>query len=304
MTNLVLQKDGGVEPAALVEKAKAVFDSLDVSETTRKDYATRITLFLGFVQKQDFHINSYIEFKRYLEKRTDYTVATKNKYLATAKVFLKEINRIGFLPADITQNVRLFSQNKKHKREGLTDAEMIRVVEEIKGLPDTPRNARTRALFCLLAFQGLRQIEILRLDVSDVDLVNKVALVRGKGSDDKEPVYLAPKTVEALRGYLRANKIGSGALFRSLGNRHSKRLSSMTIKREFKGVFDEAEVKKTVHGFRHFYITRLLQNLDVRDVRKFSRHRSLEMLIVYDDELDIRHKLTEVFACFESFNGL
>lgn len=285
-----------IEPRA---KAEQVFNSLDVSETTRKDYASRIGLFLRLVEKDGFNRNSYLGFKRYLEARTDFTVATKNKYLATAKVFLRELNRLGAVPADITQNIKLFSQSKKHKRDGLSDKDILAVVAKIRTLPDTPRNTRLRALFCLLAFQGLRQIEIIRLDVGDVDFTNKVAFVRGKGSDDKELVHLAPETTKAIRDYIRFNKVGSGALFKSLGNRRSERLSSMTIKREFKGIFNELGVEKTTHGFRHYYITTLLKSLDVRDVRKFSRHRSLEMLIVYDDEVDIKHKADDVFKCFE-----
>jgi len=290
-----------IEVKDLHFQARKIFDSLDVSETTRKDYSARIGMFIDFIHKEGFRVNSYLEYKRYLEKRTDYTISTKNKYLATAKIFLKETNRLGLIPMDITQNIRLFSQNKKHKREGLTDREMKRVVEQLNTLPDTPQHARLRALFCLLAFQGLRQIEIVRLDVGDVDLPNKVAFVRAKGADDKEPVYLAPATVEALRRHLKLNKVGSGAVFKSLGNRKSKRLSTMTIKREFQTLFVEVGVQKTVHGFRHFYVTKLLQSLEVRDVRKFSRHKSLEMLIVYDDEIDVREKMEDVFACFEGF---
>lgn len=285
----------------LTDKAKTVFDSLDVSEGTRKDYSARISMFVDFIQQHGFDVNTYLKYKRHLEKRTDYTISTKNKYLATARVFLKELNRLGFIPADITQNIRLFSQNKKHKREGLTDKDISKVVTQLNQLPETPQHARVRALFCLLTFQGLRQIEIIRLDVNDVDLPNQTIFVRAKGADDKEPVYLAPATAEALRKHLKLNKVGSGAVFRSLGNRKSKRLSTMTIKREFQKLFAEVGVQKTVHGFRHFYVTKLLQSLEVRDVRKFSRHKSLEMLIVYDDEIDVREKIEDVFACFEGY---
>ena len=43
----------------------------------------------------------------------DFSVSTKNKYLVTARIFLKELNRLGFLPADITQNVKSFAQIEK-----------------------------------------------------------------------------------------------------------------------------------------------------------------------------------------------
>lgn len=288
-----------IENKDIHHQAKTIFDSLDVSENTRKDYCSRIGAFLNFIQKEGFRLNSYLDYKRHLEKKTEYTIATKNKYLATAKIFLKELNRLGILPTDITQNIKLFSQSKKHKKEGLTDREIKRLVDKINQLPDTPQHARICVLFSLLAFQGLRQIEIIRLDIDDVDLTNARLFIRAKGCDDKEVIYLAPTTVEAIKKHIRINKVGSGALFKSLGNRKSKRLSSITIKREFQKLFNELNIKKTVHGFRHFYVTKLLQSLDVRDVRKFSRHKSLEMLIVYDDEIDMKEKMEDVFACFE-----
>lgn len=290
-----------IELYEIKAKADLIFNSLDVSETTRKDYSARVGFFISYVQENGLNRNTYLSFKKYLVSRTEYTVSTKNKYLATARVFLKELNRLGYLPVDITQNVKLFSQSKKHKREGFTEDEIMGIVTKLESLPETPHKARLRVLFSLLAFQGLRQIEIIRLDVSDVDLVRKVIFVKGKGSDDKELVYITPQTVNALKEYMRTNKVGSGALFKSLGNRKSERISTMTIKRDLGWLCEEAGIEKSVHGFRHFYITALLKKLDVRDVRKFSRHNSLEMLIVYDDEIDIKKKTVDVFQVFEKF---
>jgi integrase len=215
---------------------------------------------------------------------------------------LKELNRLGFLPVDITQNVKLFSQSKKHKREGFTEDEIMELLTTIESIPDASNKTQLRALFSLLAFQGLRQIEIIRLDINDIDLVRKVIFVRGKGSDDKELVHLAPQTVNSLREYIKINKVGSGALFKSMGNRKSERISTITIKRRLGALCKKLGIEKSVHGFRHFYITALLKKLDVRDVRKFSRHSSLEMLIVYDDEIDIKNKTVDVFQVFEKFD--
>src|SRR3989344_2102263 len=103
---------------------ETIFDGLDVSETTRKDYAARIGLFLSYVNARGFNQQSYLAYKRYLERRTDYSVATKNKYLITARVLLRELVRRGRLPIDITNNIKLFKQSKRHKRSGLTDREV------------------------------------------------------------------------------------------------------------------------------------------------------------------------------------
>ena len=176
------------------------------------------------------------------------------------------------------------------------------MVEKLRQLDNSPRNTRIKALFSLLAFQGLRQIEIIRLDVTDLDLINATAFIRGKGQDDKELIHLHPETVNTLKIYLKMNKIADGALFMSLGNRKSYRITTMTVKRDLRAVLKPLGIEKTTHGFRHFYITTLLKKFDVRDVRKFSRHKNLEMLIVYDDELDIKSKSSEVFNCFSGLN--
>lgn len=281
---------------------ESIFDGLDVSEATRKEYAARIGLFLSFVQERGFNQHSCTAFKRYLKTRTDYSVSTKNKYLATARVFLKELHRRGLMAFDITYNVRQFRQNKKHRKEGLNDTEMRLLGVKVHCLPSTKRGTRLRALFHLLAFQGLRQIEIVRLDVEDLDLRHGIAHVRGKGSDDTEPVYLAPATVKALEEYVAVNDLMSGALFRSVGNRKTERMSTMTIRREIGALMRGLAPEKTVHGFRHFYVTNLLQTMDMRDVRKFSRHRSLEMLMVYDDEVSMASKAATAFQAFARYD--
>ena len=89
-------------------KEEKVFDLLDVRETTRADYKYRIGLFLDFVEGKRFNRNSFLAFKRELAERMDLAISTKNKYLTTARVFLKELNRQGAIPADITQNIKTF----------------------------------------------------------------------------------------------------------------------------------------------------------------------------------------------------
>jgi integrase len=278
-----------------------IFDGLDVSESTRLEYMARIGLFLSHVHALGFNQKSYLSYKRYLERRSDYAVSTKNKYLITARVFLRELVRRGMLPIDVTANIKLFRQSKRHRKQGLTDSEVKLLGVKIQSLPDTPRNSRLRAMFSLLAYQGLRQIEIIRLDVENIDLEKKTALILGKGEDDKELIYLTPATVRALRDYIKTCQ-PVGSLFSSMGNRKRERLSTRTIKREIGEIFSQLGYEKTVHGLRHFYITELLKNMDMRDVRKFSRHRSMEMLIVYDDEVSLQAKARQVSQVMEQFD--
>jgi integrase/recombinase XerC len=73
-------------------------------------------------------------------------------------------------------------------------------------------------MLALFMYQGLRQIEVVRLDVTDIDLKNGKAFIHGKGRDDKEPIALHPYTTQALADYLQASNKKSGALFTSTSN--------------------------------------------------------------------------------------
>lgn len=282
-------------------QASSVFDLLDVSEATRYDYQARIGLFVGFVQTEGLHRNSFLAFKRCLAERTDISVSTKNKYLVTARIFLKELNLQGVLPADITQNIKSFSQSRKHKKDGLTDAEVARLTSYLRLLPKTPENVRLKAIISLLTLQGLRQIEVVRLNVSDLHLARGVAYVRGKGRDDKEPIALHPETVRLLREYLTTNRIASGALFVSRShNSLRQRLTTRSVQRLVQALFDELAIEKSVHGLRHHFVSKLVRAYggDLLQVLRYSRHQSVEMVQVYYDDLQAETDLPRYYQTF------
>lgn len=282
--------------------AASVFDFLDVSEGTRYDYRARIGLFVSFVQSEGLHRNSFLAFKRCLAERTDISVSTKNKYLVTARIFLKELNRQGVLPADITQNIKSFSQSRKHKKDGLTEAEVERLAEYLQRLPSTAANTRLKALIALLALQGLRQIEVMRLNISDLHLARKTAMIQGKGRDDKEPISLHPVTVRALRDYVAANRVADGALFVSNSNNSlNRRLTTRSLQQIVKDCFSELGIEKSVHGLRHYFATKLIRAYqgDLLQVARYTRHNSISTLQIYFDDVQSEADLPRYYQTFE-----
>lgn len=283
-------------------KAHQIFDLLDVKAETKKEYKYRIGLFLQFIKNTELNRNSFREYKHYLEQRSDYTVSTKNKYLATARIFCKELNFQGLLPLDITLNTKGFQQSKLHKLEGLNQEEIARVVSHIKSLPKTPVNARIKAITTLLVLQGLRQIEVRRLNYEDLDLANSRAFVRGKGRDDTEPVDLNPETIESIREHIKINKVSSGMLFTCFSNRdNGKRLSTRTIQKETQTIFKILGIDKKTHGYRHYFTTKLIDTYkgDLLEVARYTRHRSLETLQIYNDNIKRKKDLPRFFGTFD-----
>ncbi len=278
----------------------AVFDNLDVAESTRADYCYRLPLFVDFVNTHAFTSNTYLDYKKYL-RTMPWSVSTKNKHLIVARVFLKELHRQGLLPTDITHNVKAFKQSKKHKKRGLNDIEVKKLTAWLSNLPDEPENDRLKALFSLLLLQGLRLVEIYRLDVEDFDPYNDRMFVWGKGRDDKESVPLLPQSVACLRQYLRSNNIREGALFRSNSNSQmGKRLSTRGLREIISVIFHMLHINKTAHGTRHFYTSQLLKQMpgELLDVAQFTRHRSIEMLREYDNRNKQDFALEKVISAF------
>lgn len=294
---------GQIIPARdLTVLTKTLFGGLDISPTTRADYETRTPLFLDFVKQNGLNRNTYLDYKRHLGSRADFSVATKSKYLTVAKVILKELARQGYLPTDITTTIKGFKQSKKHKKDGLNDEEMASLMETVRGLPDTANNSRLKAILSLLTLQGLRQVEITRLDVTDLDLITGTALILGKGRDDKELVYLHPETVKALKEYTRLNKVKSGALFTSKSNNsRDKRLTTRSVRGLVKSLLNRLDIPKTTHGFRHYFTTTLIKTYkgDLLEVASYTRHRSLEMLQVYNDTIKKQSDLPRYYSAFK-----
>lgn len=263
-----------------------IINSLDVSDNTRYEYSQRIKPFMFFVRSQGFSLNVLLEYKRTLKDREDYSVSTKNKYLACARVFLKECHRLGIIDRDVTSNVKGFRQDKKHKVNGLTNAEVLLICEWIRNHQD---NKREQAILCLLMFQGLRQAEICKIQLQDVDFEGEKLSILGKGRDDKERIYLHPKTANTLKRYCRsANLQADDYLFTSKTRSSDKhRLTERGLQHIVKTIFNELGINKTVHGFRHHYATKLIREMpsNLTVVAQFTRHKSLEMLQIYNDSV-------------------
>jgi len=286
-----------------VASSRTIFDSLDISEDTRQDYLSRLPVFLGFVHRNGITRDLLLAYKKELRSRTELSISTKNKQLAVARITLRELFRLGVISVDLSQGVKSFEQSNRHKVSGLTDDEVERLCECLRNVDDSFSIVRLRAIIALLLFQGLRTVEICRLDVSDIDTVNATLLVLGKGRDEKELVYLHPETLKALTVYLKRSQVKHGAAFYSLlGKRRYERLTTRGLRLIVTNLFEQLGIDRTVHGFRHYYTTRLIQEYksDLARVAKYTRHRSLETLNVYNDSILTKADLPKYYAVFES----
>jgi len=143
---------------------------------------------------------------------------------------------------------------------------------------------RDRAILETLYGTGLRLGEVVRADLSDLDLQNRVLLVRtGKGRKDRlVPIGAAAAT--ALDRYLTEARpllanAGEPAVF---VNRSGARLQAPGLRVRVQDAGQRIGVRLTPHALRHSYATHLLRDgADLRHVQALLGHRSLTTTAIY-----------------------
>ena len=159
-----------------------------------------------------------------------------------------------------------------------------------------PRDIRNLAIVLLLHDRGMRRGEVVTLDYpGDYDPERPGVNVLGKGRSDKEWLTINLRTNEALSDWIKARGPDPGPFFMGLPER--KRIDGATINRMVKKLARSAGLRKvpTAHGLRHSAITEALdRGWDVRDVKAFSRHKSIDTVLVYDDRRgDVGGRISE-----------
>lgn len=265
-----------------------IFNSLDISNNTKLEYLSRFSRFFKFASTQTINRDLLLRYKQYLRDDNTLGISSKNKYLTTARIALRELYRQGLTSIDLSVGVSSFQHNNKHRVNGLSEKEILRICDYLQEQDDSFKNIRLRAIISLLFFQGLRQIEICRLNFDDIDLAKGVMKVLGKGRDDKEHIHLHPVSRKTLKRYLRASHAKYGPTFYSLNGKHKgHRLTTRGLRQIIQNLFSALDIEKTVHGSRHFFTTKLIKyyKSDLTTVARFTRHNSLNMLQIYNDEI-------------------
>ena len=168
-------------------------------------------------------------------------------------------------------------------------------MEEINQLLDTPPDddnfytRRDSAVFELLYGSGLRISEAVALNLYDIDLIEKIAHIHGKGGKQRMGP-LGDKSVVALKKWLevRIAQDGEMAVFT---NHFGKRITTRRLRQTIDawGLKTGASRHISPHMLRHSFAGHLLQNSrDIRAVQELLGHASLSTTQIYT-KLDFAH---------------
>jgi len=223
-----------------------------------------------------------------------YSNQTVNLSLTAVRSFYRYLVSVGATPYSIASDVKgtKRANANQHKRSELSAGEVLDVLATCD---DTPQGLRDKAIITLMAYCGLRTIEIQRANLTDLKVNGRMVLwVWGKGHREADEYVVIPREQERIiRAWLaeRAKFGENSALFISLSHRNcGERMTTRAIRNLVKdhyhkaGIYDDT---KTTHSLRHSAITSAIRHgATPMQVQAMARHSSFNTTLGYIHEVN------------------
>lgn len=226
-------------------------------------------------------------------KASGHKPTTVQNYITATKLFFKWTAQERIYP-NVAEHIKGAKLNREHKKDYLTSRQVKNILEAVER--DTVKGLRDYAMLTLMITGGLRTIEVVRADISDLRNIGECTalFVQGKGREEKtEYIKISPEVERAIRTYLtkRGSKDESEPLFTSTSNNNAgQRLTTRTVSEIVKDRLKSAGYdsnRLTAHSLRHTAVTlSLLAGKDITEVQQFARHSNIATTMIYNHALD------------------
>lgn len=299
MNTLTVNNQSSITPVIHVDET--MLDSfirfLDAKPKTVETYGRALKQFMKYLRLNGITNptrDDVIGFREAMD--VDHKPTTVQNYLMAVKQLFKWTEQEGLYP-NIAKNVKGKELSREHKKNYLTGDQVKVILNSID--TETVQGRRDYAMLTLMVTCGLRDVEVVRANIGDLDSVgaHTVLFLQGKGRDEKaEYVKIPPKVEQAIRESLkdREGKSDTDPIFTSLSNNSKgKRLTVQSVSRTIKNRLKQAGFdsdRLTAHSLRHTAVTlSLLANKDIREVQKFARHRNIATTLIYDHSIKLEN---------------
>lgn len=217
-------------------------------------------------------------------KESKKSAATVNLHLAAIRSFVKFAKKVGAVAWELSVEGVPVEPVRDTRGPGEDGVNRLLSAALAQG---GERALRDTALIRLMWDLGLREGECVGLDVEDVDFQRGLLWILGKQRKQKQPLTLPAPTADALRAWIRGRS--TGAVFTNFdraGKGEGRRLTGRSVQRIVGRLGRSCGLAGArPHGVRHAAITTVLDVVhgNVRVAQKFSRHKSADMVLRYDD---------------------
>jgi len=270
------------------------------SEHTVRAYAREVRAFAGFLEEkfgksgrfaavEHMHIRAYLA----LLYERGLTKASAARALAAVRSWFKWLAKEGAIeqnpallvstPKRPVRLPRVPSMEDVNRVLNSLDGERQEVVEEAAAWPE-----RERVIFELLYGCGIRNSELVGIDMPDIQWKNDAILVRGKGRKERY-VPLGDEAAIAMRAFLplrearllaagKGAMVQDGPLLTNLRMRGDCRLTTRSVGRIVKAIAQSRGLAADVHPhtLRHAFGTHMLEEgADLRAIQEMLGHERL-----------------------------
>jgi len=259
----------------------------NLSPETVRSYRQDVQKFLTFLaeeglREEEVDKQTARSFLAYLS-RAELSVATVNRILSALRSYYAFQVRYHNRENNPFETVKSLKKDKH-----LPDFLFKEEIETLVDLPDGSfTGSRDRLLLELLYSTGCRISEAVAINVSAINMKERIIRVRGKGNKERF-VFLGEKAFRALHDYLSLRrqhlKTDTGDANALFLNHHGHRLTSRGAAFILKKYNDRLSSGKKIspHTFRHTFATHVLDaGADIRVVQELLGHASLSTTQVY-----------------------
>lgn len=264
-------------------------DQKDLDEKTQKAYRIDLQQFLSELEQNDEEISkeSILAYISFLNSK--FKPRSVKRKIASIKVFC------GYLYDEhlILENPFLGMRLKLPKYQTLPRVIPLRVIEAMlinahnqvrkaKTEAATRRALRETAVMEMLFATGMRVSELCGLLSSDVDMIEGIVRIRGKGRKERIIQIENVEVLNTLRAYRNADETVDMPYF--FQNRCHRQLSDQSVRLVLNKYANEVgtELHITPHMFRHSFATLLLDaDVDLRYIQHLLGHSSISTTQIY-----------------------
>lgn len=233
-------------------------------------------------------------YQHWLAHRTQVSGATLARttqahMLTSVRMLLAWATRTKRLTVNPAAELELPRLPKRLPRAVLTVSEMERVLAQ----PDlaSPLGLRDRAILEVLYSTGIRRMELIGLDLSDLDAERGALLVReGKGAKDRlvpigeRAIRWTHRYLDRMRPLLARNALDPPSRHALFLSRHGHRIRATKLTERLHQYVVSAGIQKpgSVHIFRHTMATLMHDaGADIRDLQEMLGHAQLSTTEIY-----------------------
>lgn len=277
----------GARMSELARQAEAFLEELareNVSEHTLRAYAADLRQFVEYFTPPEGappepRAIDPLALREWLGAlyREKLAAVTMRRKLAAVRGFFRYLLRQGLVDRNVARLVRTPKAPKTLPRTPSEEQTNTLLDDVAAGKLERPHPARDRALFETLYGCGLRISELAGLNLNDLDLTERWALIRGKGRKERQ-VPLGSKAAEALVRYLAERSPASPEETAVFLNHRGRRLTDRGARGIVKlyATLLAGDPSLHPHSFRHAYATHLLSaGADLRAIQELLGHARL-----------------------------